>query len=161
MSELQPVAPMSTPSSSGLTAPEFRVLTESESRRLLARGHVGRIAYAHRNRVEIEPIHYVLDGDWIYGRTSVGAKLSMLSHNPWCAFETDEVHDTFNWESVVVKGAFHILDPELSDIDSYDRALYLMRGFVPDSLTSRDPAPHRMVLFRIHLSEISGRAART
>ena len=142
-------------------APEFRTLDDAECRALLARHRVGRIAYSLRDRVDIEPIHYVYDKSWVFGRTSVGAKLSTLAHRPWCAFEVDEVHAMFNWTSVVVKGSFHLLDPESGSPDSYRRALELLSSLVPGTFTSDDPVPHRTILFGIHAQEITGRSAST
>ena len=86
------------------TGPTIRDLTPDESGALLARSHVGRLAFTHHDRVDIEPIGYISDGEWIFGRTSKGAKLSTLLHHPWCAFEVDEVRSMFDWSSVVVKG---------------------------------------------------------
>ena len=142
------------------TSTVIGVLAADEARALLGRHRIGRIAYAFRDRIDIEPIHYVLDGDWIYGRTSVGTKLATLAHRPWCAFEADEVRDTFNWASVVVKGSFHLLDPTVAP-DAYARALAHARRLVPASLAADDPVPHRTVLFRIHVDEITGRVARS
>ncbi|MDQ6827693.1 MAG: pyridoxamine 5'-phosphate oxidase family protein, partial [Gemmatimonadota bacterium] len=131
-----------------------------ESRALLARHHVGRIAFSFHDRVDIQPIHYVFDDQWLYGRTSPGTKFATLAHHPWCAFEVDEVRDLFDWDSVVVKGHVELLDPEITSSDACDRALELMRTLVPATFTERDPAPHRSILFRIHLSELTGRSAR-
>ncbi len=61
--------------------PEFRTLSTAETARILRRNHVGRIAYAYRDRVDIQPIHYVFASGWIYGRTSPGTKLSLIRHN--------------------------------------------------------------------------------
>ncbi len=141
-------------------SPEFVRLDEPEARAVLARNHVGRVAYSFRDRVDIEPIHYVVDGNWIYGRTSIGTKLATLAHHPWCAFEVDEVRDTFDWESAVVKGTFHLLDPQVGSPDAYGRAVALLRQLVPGTLGADDPAPHRIVLFGIHIDEITGRTAR-
>jgi nitroimidazol reductase NimA-like FMN-containing flavoprotein (pyridoxamine 5'-phosphate oxidase superfamily) len=141
------------------TAAVIGALGCDEARALLARHRVGRIAFAFHDHVDIEPIHYVLDGDWIYGRTSIGTKLAALTHRPWCAFEVDEVHDTFDWASVVVKGSFHLLDPLVSS-DAYERALAHARQLVPTSFAAGDPVPHRTVLFRIHVDELTGRIAR-
>jgi nitroimidazol reductase NimA-like FMN-containing flavoprotein (pyridoxamine 5'-phosphate oxidase superfamily) len=137
----------------------FRTLTMEESRALLARNSVGRLAYAFHDRVDVEPIHYVMEGDWIYGRTSIGTKLATLAHHPWCALEADEVRGPFDWESVVLKGPFYLLDPQEGSPDVYDKALELVRTLVPESFSLGDPAPHRMALFRIHMSEVTGRAA--
>ena len=53
-------------------APTFRELSARESTALLRRNHVGRMAFAFHNRVDIVPIHYVYSGGWVYGRTSLG-----------------------------------------------------------------------------------------
>ncbi len=72
--------------------PMIRKLTGTEAQALLVRNSVGRIAFSQHDRVDIEPLHYVYDAPWIFGRTSSGAKLLTLEHNHWCALETDEVH---------------------------------------------------------------------
>ena len=141
--------------------PVFGTLDDAECRALLARHRGGRIAYALHDHVDIEPIHYAYDKDWVFGRTSVGAKLATLAHRPWCAFEVDEVHAIFDWTSVVVKGSFHLLDPESGSPDAYRRALALLSGLVPGTFSSDDPVPHRTILFGIHAQAITGRTAST
>lgn len=142
------------------SSPNFRELTTEECHALLARQHVGRIAFTLHDRVDIEPIGYVSDGEWIFGRTSVGTKLATLLHHPWCAVETDEVRDMFDWDSVVVKGTFYILDPEEGSPGTYERAQKLLRKLVPGTFSQRDPTPHRVFLFGIFMREVSGRSAR-
>jgi len=141
-------------------SPAFRDLTPAESRALLGRHNVGRIAYSFHDRVDVQPIHYVVSGDWLYGRTSRGEKFMTLAHNPWCAFEVDEVRDLFDWDSVVVKGRLELLDPQVASLDAYEEGLKLMSALVPGAFTEVDPVPHRLILFRVHLSEITGRSAR-
>jgi nitroimidazol reductase NimA-like FMN-containing flavoprotein (pyridoxamine 5'-phosphate oxidase superfamily) len=141
--------------------PTFRVLGSAESRALLARHRVGRIAYALHDRIDIEPIHYVVDGDWLFGRTGMGSKLSTLMHHPWCALEVDEVHALFDWTSVVVKGSFYLLDPESGSPGLYSRALDKLMTLIPETFSPEDPVPHRSILFGIYVQEITGRAACT
>lgn len=141
-------------------SPTFRELTPAESRALLGRHNVGRIAYSFHDRVDVQPIHYVVSGDWLYGRTSRGEKFLTLAHNPWCAFEVDEVRELFDWDSVVVKGRLELLDPQIASPDAYEEGLKLMSALVPGAFTEVDPVPHRLILFRVHLSEITGRSAR-
>ena len=143
-----------------ITGPQFRELTSDEAQSLLARNHVGRIAFTLHDRVDIEPIHYVTDGEWIFGRTSMGTKLATLLHHPWCAFEADEIQDLFDWSSVVVKGTFYLLDPEIGSPDTYQRAERLLKKLVPGTFSAHDPAPHRDIVFGIFVHEITGRAAR-
>lgn len=140
-------------------APEFRELTAKECNDLLMRQNVGRIAFTRHDRVDIEPINYLSDGEWVFGRTSAGTKLTTLLHHPWCAFEADEVRGLFNWESVVVKGTFYLLDPEEGSPDTYRRAQKLLQKLVPGTFSAHDPTPHRDIIFGIFVHEISGRAA--
>ena len=63
---------------------------------LLERHTVGRMAYSHRNRVDIAPIHYVYSDGWVFARTSGGAKMTTLRHVPWVAFEVDEIDGVFD-----------------------------------------------------------------
>ena len=145
----------------GPSGPHIRDLTPSDNCTLLERHNVGRIAFSFHDRVDIQPIHYVYRDNWIYGRTSRGGKLMTLAHNPWCAFQVDEVRGTFDWESVVVKGYLELLDPELGSPNAYAYGLELMRRIVPETFTDEDPVPQRSILFRIHASEVTGRAARS
>src|SRR5690349_15736001 len=84
------------------SAPTFRELPRDECDALLARNHVGRVAFSFHDRVDLEPVHYVYAEGWIHGRTAPGAKVAVLRHHPWVAFEVDEVEGLFDWQSVVV-----------------------------------------------------------
>jgi nitroimidazol reductase NimA-like FMN-containing flavoprotein (pyridoxamine 5'-phosphate oxidase superfamily) len=139
-----------------IESPTVRVLDEREAADLLARNHVGRVAFSWHDRVDIAPVNYVYDAPWIFGRTSAGAKLLSLGHNHWCAFEVDEVRGPFDWESVVAKGPF---SPHGSVFASWDldRAVAALRRFLPSTLGADDPTPERDVIFGIHVSEITGR----
>ena len=141
-------------------APRFHELSDQDARAILARNRVGRLAFTFRDQVDIQPIHYVYDHDWLVGRTGVGSKLVKLAHHPWCAFEVDEVHGLFHWDSVVVHGSFSMLDPKVGSSDLYMRAADLLQRFIPGTFTERDPAPERTILFAIHIDELRGRSAR-
>ena len=141
--------------------PTFRKLDRRECDAILQRNEVGRIAYSFHDRVDIEPIHYVHRGEWLYARTSPGAKLMTLTHNRWVAFEVDEITGRFDWQSVVVRGSVYLLDPNGSpaDQEAYEEGVGLLRNIVPETLAADDPVGFRYLLFRIHMDEVTGRAA--
>ena len=143
--------------------PRFRELDQDEIAQVLREHVVGRLAFAFHDRVDIEPVHFVLDGEWIYGRTTPGTKLTVLAHHPWVAFEVDEVEGPFDWHSVVVKGTVYFVEdgPSHQLRESYNETLRVIRRLMPDALTDRDPVPARSILFRIHINESTGRAATT
>jgi len=130
---------------------------------LLQRSDVGRLAYSLRDQVDIVPVHYVLDDEWLFGRTSPGPKLDKLRRNWWVAFQVDEVDGPFDWRSVVVKGGFYPLlpgeGPEQAEL--YEHAVSSLRAKAPVIFTAQDPAPFRTVVFGIAIQEITGRSAST
>ena len=141
--------------------PVIRPLTKDEAETFLAQHSIGRIALCLRERADLEPIHYVYDPPWVFGRTSLSTKLVTLAHSRWCAFETDEVRGLFDWETVVVKGPFYALNASLYKSENFERALAALRHLIPETLTDDDPTPERDVVFGVHVSRIEGRLAVT
>ena len=143
-------------------APTFRDLDAAEMDALLARNHVGRIAYSFHDRVDIEPIHYVYADGAFYLRTEHGSKLTALAHAPWVAFEVDEIDGLFDWRSVVAHGTVYMLEdagsPEMRA--NYRVAVRRLRELVPDALNPDDPVTARSVVLKLHPAEMTGRAAR-
>jgi nitroimidazol reductase NimA-like FMN-containing flavoprotein (pyridoxamine 5'-phosphate oxidase superfamily) len=121
------------------------------------------LAYLESNRVNIQPIHFVYDGEWMYGRTSPGAKLAALTQRPWVAMEADEVHGPFDWRSVVAHGTFYIVEPNGTPEDEarFNRVLGQLRRLSPEIGGEGDPAPFRTALFGIHIDSLTGRSAST
>jgi uncharacterized protein len=134
-------------------------LSSDDAADLLKRNHIGRLAFAFHDRVDIEPISYVYEDGWLYARTSAGTKLTTVHHHPWVAFEVDEVTDRSDWRSVVVRGTIYFLDADGSDRAAHAAAVEILRSMDVDALTERDPTPYRQALFRIHVDEITGRQA--
>lgn len=141
----------------------IRDLSDEDSRELLARNHVGRIAFSFHDRVDIRPIHYVYSDNWLYGRTSPTDKLVTLQHNQWVAFEVDEVGGPFDWNSVVAHGSFYRLSDDSlpQNRELREEALKLIRSFLPATLRKSDPVPERTEVFAIAIDRLTGRAATT
>ncbi len=140
----------------------FRELSREEIEAILLRNKVGRIAFSFHDRVDVQPIHYVYERGWLYGRTSEGAKIAALKRNQWIAFEVDEVTDIFDWTSVVIHGSLWILHPRGSPRaeEVWAKAAELVSRIVPGALTERDPVAFRQTLFRIAVSDVRGREAK-
>jgi uncharacterized protein len=144
-------------------SPTFRELNATEMHELLARNHVGRIAYSFHDRVDIEPISYVFADDAFYMRTEPGSKLATLAHAPWAAFEVDEIRGPFDWRSVVAHGTVYVLEdagsPEARA--TYRAAVARLREIMPEALGPDDPAPQRRVVLKLYLADLTGREARS
>lgn len=142
-------------------APSLGILEPRKCEELLKRQEVGRIAFALQDRVGIVPVHYVYDEGWIYGRTEPEGKLVPILRNRRVAFEVDEIRGMFSWQSVVVHGSLYLIDPEAGEKEkaAHDKAVQLLRRILPTTLGKADPVPFRDQLFRIAVSEITGRFA--
>jgi nitroimidazol reductase NimA-like FMN-containing flavoprotein (pyridoxamine 5'-phosphate oxidase superfamily) len=140
----------------------FHDLTRDEIDAMLLRNKVGRIGFSFHDRVDIQPIHYIYERGWLYGRTSEGDKISTLKQNQWVAFEVDEVSDLFEWRSVVIHGSFWIMHPRGSPRaeELWAKAAQLVSKIVPGALTENDPVAFRQTLFRIAVSDVRGREAK-
>ncbi|HEY5546948.1 MAG TPA: pyridoxamine 5'-phosphate oxidase family protein [Gemmatimonadaceae bacterium] len=143
------------------STPVFRDLAFGEIEAMLKEHSHGRLAFTFRDRVDIEPIHYVYDDGWLVCRTGPGTKLTQLSHHPWVAFEIDEVRALFEWRSVVVKGTVYFpeADGSPANDEKWQSSVEALRRLVPTALMPDDPTPGRNVVFRIHIDEMHGRAA--
>jgi nitroimidazol reductase NimA-like FMN-containing flavoprotein (pyridoxamine 5'-phosphate oxidase superfamily) len=142
-------------------SPTFSELTTAECQALLASQHVGRLAFTFRDRVDIEPVHYVYRDGWIWGRTQHGAKVNILAHHPWVAFEVDHIEALFSWRSVVVHGRMEFPDPDGSaqDQERYAIGVEAFRALVPGAFTEHDPTPTRDLIFMLPATELAGRSA--
>jgi len=138
-------------------------MERAEIEEMLSRNKVGRLAFSFHDRVDVQPIHYVYERGWLYGRTSEGEKIASLAHNQWVAFEIDEIDDTFDWKSVVIHGSLWILHPRGSPRaeEVWAKAAELVSKIVPGALTEDDPVGFRQILFRIAVSDVRGREAKT
>ena len=139
--------------------PVFRDLEFNEIETMLKEHSYGRLAFTFRDRVDIEPIHYVYENGWLICRTSAGTKLTQLAHHLWVAFEIDEVRGLFEWRSVVVKGTVYFPEQSQQHDETWRASLEALRRLTPSALTPDDPTPGRNVIFRIHIDEMHGRAA--
>jgi hypothetical protein len=144
-------------------APSFHDLAQDDCEALLARHHVGRLAYAFRDRVDIEPIGYVYDDAGLILRTAPGSKFETLAHSPWVALEVDEVDGMFDWRSVVVHGTMYVLHETGSEADvrAYRAALDSLRRLLPETLREGDPVPFRTIVMKLHVDRITGRSAQS
>ena len=150
----------SSPSSLDM-APSLGALEARKCEELLKRQDVGRLAFALQDRVGIVPVHYVYDEGWIYGRTEPEGKLVPILRNRRVAFEVDEIRGMFSWQSVVVHGSLYLIQPDTDEKEkaAYDKTVQLLRRILPTTLGKADPVPFRDQLFRIAVSEITGRFA--
>lgn len=130
---------------------------------MLARNHIGRLAFTNGRMVDIEPLGYVMSGDWLFARSAPGAKFGALAHRPYAAFEVDEVDGPFDWRSVVAHGTISLLPKDGSPQErrAHARAVRLIQRVMPNAFTKGDPAPEREIVYGLRIHQFEGRQARS
>ena len=146
---------------SPIRGPRIRKMTARQTECVLARNHVGRVAFQTGGRVELYPVHYVYADQSVYGRTAFGSKYMSWATRPEVVFEIDESETLFDWRSVIVRGKLSLLQPRgpRAAPFAYWNAVAAIRSFTPDAFTELDRVPQRFAVFRIQPTEITGRQA--
>ncbi|GCF08677.1 pyridoxamine 5'-phosphate oxidase family protein [Dictyobacter arantiisoli] len=138
-------------------------LTQEQIDQVLYAEFIGRLGYQMQGKMCILPINYVYDGENIYANTLDGSKLWMMRLCPDVCFQVDQIKNSSNWRSVLVWGTFEELKAEEGA-----RALHLLTQQFMTMIASGQPlhemrkeahAPSRprIIVYRIHLTEKTGR----
>jgi len=135
-----------------------RPLDADEIDAFLRAQRVARIGCHADGETYVVPVIYAYDGAAVVAVTTEGRKTSMLRANPRACVEVDEydADGRGSWRSVIALGVYE----ELGE-DEVPAALELLRerftraaGRAPENR----PFGPRVVVFRIRLEEVSGRA---
>ena len=142
------------------------ILEKDEIEDLLGSQVVGRIGCHADDLTYIVPISYAYDGTYVYAHSDEGMKTSIMRKNPKVCFQVDHMKDMANWRSVISWGVFE----ELTGSEQRNEAIKRLANRVLPLVSSEkthlsrhwpfpdeDPDSIRGVVFRIRLTEKSGR----
>ena len=141
-------------------------LDSKQIEEVLAHQVVGRIGCSAEGITYVVPISYAYDGEYIYGHTLDGMKISMMRKNPAVCFEVEEMKDMANWKSVISWGQFE----EVAEKTERNKALQVLVDRILPLISSQTthlspqwPFPVdnfekiKGIIFRIRLKEKTGR----
>jgi nitroimidazol reductase NimA-like FMN-containing flavoprotein (pyridoxamine 5'-phosphate oxidase superfamily) len=139
-------------------------LTEEASIQLLARAHLGRLACVQGSQPYVMPIYFVYHQHCLYSFSTAGQKIEWMRVNPLVCVQTDQIVNQEQWQSVVASGRYEEL-PDTPDwaVERTTASALLQRNAVwwePGMAKTTLKTGERSmlpVLFRIHLTRISGR----
>jgi nitroimidazol reductase NimA-like FMN-containing flavoprotein (pyridoxamine 5'-phosphate oxidase superfamily) len=134
----------------------FGELTETEVDALLRRQHIGRIGSTSVGHVEITPIIYGYDGEFIYGHSRFGRKVQYMRGNQEVCFEVEEIVDPTAWRVVVLRGQYEELRDERGR-DQAMRHILAQAGGGPESQATHVEESAELVVYRIRITHRSGR----
>lgn len=136
-------------------------MTRADALTLVASMPLGRLAYALNDQPYVTPLSFALEGDDLFGFSTVGQKITSMRVNPKVCVEFERIRNQQDWATVLIGGLFEELDHESGYMDrAYSllsqRAAWLQPGYVKTVLTTGE---HLLepVYFRIQIVKVSGR----
>jgi len=136
-------------------------MTDGECRAMLAASDVGRLACSLHDQPYIVPVHLYLDGECLYGFTTLGQKIEWMRQNPLVCVEIDDTTTRWQWSSVVVSGQYEELPhgPATEDPRSVAARLFQRHPmwWEPALVPLASHEPRVPILFRIRIRQMTGR----
>ncbi|MBX9781712.1 MAG: pyridoxamine 5'-phosphate oxidase family protein [Chitinophagaceae bacterium] len=142
------------------------ILNDNQIEDVLKRGIIGRIGCYSDGVTYVVPVTYVYDGEYLYGHTTEGMKITMMRNNPEVCFEVDEMQNMSNWQSVIAWGNFE----EVTDAEAKHKAMQKLIERVMPLMTSETAQPthgltmhakdtgyKQTVVYRIKVNKKTGR----
>lgn len=87
-------------------------LSHTEIVRILQEQTLGRLGCIAESEPYVVPVNFYFDGTDIFIHSLPGRKLDALRKNPKGCLQVDEIHDPFNWRSVLVFGNYEEITDE-------------------------------------------------
>ena len=135
------------------------LLSQGEIEALLRRRRIGRIGYCVEDRPYVVPVNYAYDGLGIYVLSGPGRKIDAMRAQPRVCFEVEDIDESagaVDWRSVIADGVYE----ELTSDAERRAALTLLGKICPESRTCMPVIPTGMIVFRLDLTEKTGRFGR-
>ena|SRR5690606_10484951 len=85
-------------------------LNDAQIEHLIKSKSYGRLACQSDGDIYIVPISYVYDGEFIYGHSQEGMKISYMRKNPKVSLLIDEINAMNNWWSVMIRAEYEELE---------------------------------------------------
>jgi hypothetical protein len=142
------------------------VLTNVEIDELLATEVVARVGCHANGRTYVVPITYVYEGGALLAHSGDGLKIDMMRRNPLVCVEVDHLDNLANWRSVIAWGRYEELNGEVAFTALEKLARRLEAVVVSETSlpapghrpgAGAEPPAHGVVIYRIQLTEKTGR----
>jgi nitroimidazol reductase NimA-like FMN-containing flavoprotein (pyridoxamine 5'-phosphate oxidase superfamily) len=139
----------------------IQAMSNEECWAMLARNNIVRLACARENQPYIVPLRVDLDGQFLYGYTSLGRKVEWMRTNPLVCLECEELTTDRVWASVIVFGRYEELAHTPGNEDALRTADRLFQKHVmwwePATVAPRGHGRPLPITFRIHIDSVTGR----
>ena len=137
-------------------------LGRDEIEKLLSNTRFGHLGMSRDDKPYIVPIHFAYEKPVIYFYTTEGLKTEIIEANPEVCLQTEHIHESTNWQSIIIYGQAERLESE----DQIETAVKALKDVNPRlvpawSIRWLDGWVRSNIeaVYRITVSEMTGRRA--
>jgi nitroimidazol reductase NimA-like FMN-containing flavoprotein (pyridoxamine 5'-phosphate oxidase superfamily) len=139
----------------------IQAMTNDECWAMLARNNIARLACARNNQPYIVPLRIDLDGQFMYGYTTLGRKIEWMRTNPLVCLEYEELTSDRVWTTLIVSGHYEELPDKPENEDARRIADRLFQRHImwwePATVPVDGHERRPPIVFRIHIDSFTGR----
>ena len=130
-------------------------LNQSQTKKILADNTLGRLGCISGGEPYVVPVYYHFDGESIFIHSLPGKKIEALRTNHRACLLVDEIQDPYSWRSVIAYGNYEeITDERVREEKLLELFRHLPHLSPVESKLCKDD--RKMILFRLHLDQITG-----
>lgn len=135
----------------------MKPLQDTEAKELLSTCKIGRLGCVDNGEPYVVPINYVFEDGNIYSHSLPGRKIDALRAHPRTCLQVDDIHNDFEWRSVIAYGNFEEIRTPSDRRSILSKLLARFPMLTPvESVTAQDASAPDSVVFCIHINRITG-----
>ncbi len=130
-------------------------LHEKEAAAVLLGQNMGRLGCIAEGEPYVVPVNYFFDGENIYLHSLAGRKINALRINGRACLQTDDIHDSYQWRSVIAYGNYE----EITDVHLRELTLAELFRRLPHLTpveSKMSSGNSEVIVFRLRVDRITG-----
>ena len=135
----------------------IKMLSEDETRGLFERAPVVRLGCIVNGEPYVVPINCIVEGEYLYGHSLPGLKISGLRENPHACVQVDEIENHLSWRSALAFGKYEEMSKGNERAGILTKLLRKFPLLTPvESAIVEDGSAQEVIVFRIRIERLTG-----
>jgi len=135
----------------------MRTLNIEEAQRLFQKARVFRLGCIVNGEPYVVPLNCHLEGDYLYGHSLPGLKITGLRENPNACVQVDEIESDLRWRSAIAFGKYEEMTKPGERAEILNKLLRRFPLLTPvESAIATDATAAPVIVFRIKIERLTG-----
>jgi nitroimidazol reductase NimA-like FMN-containing flavoprotein (pyridoxamine 5'-phosphate oxidase superfamily) len=135
----------------------IKQLNQDQSRELLRRERMGRLACIVDDGPYVVPVNYAFDGECAYLHSLPGQKIQAMRARPRVCLQVDEIEHELRWKSVMAFGTYEEITNQHERAEALNHLLARFSRLTPvEAFIAGDAGAPAPIVFRIRINNLTG-----